>query len=326
VTLDDVKKSDLTKLQPMPVLFHSGYLTINTISKDRVLNPKTKKTRITSLFKFKLPNEEVESSYYKDCFDVIFDPKSFKYLKTKGEELKKAFLSKDATTVSAIIGGYLSLVNTRRSTDDEKTFQSIIYTLLLGMGFDVLSEIQGANKRLDLTVRLPNEVDLIIELKYRPEPTKPTRVEADAILADIAKELISIEDQDQILASAAKRDIGDDLIYPILRQATGVERTRLLADLALKSFNKAQVNKVLAAAAREKLSPEVIEKALKEAAKDDRFMADEIGKILSKAAKDALNGIGANGYGDLIKHKSQKIIKLGLAVYGYGNRVKALFE
>jgi hypothetical protein len=46
---------------------------------------------------------------------------------------------------------------------------------------------------------------------------------------------------------------------------------------------------------------------------------------LTQAAKRALNQINKKKYGDLVKKGAKEIIKLGLAIYGNGSHITALF-
>jgi hypothetical protein len=51
----------------------------------------------------------------------------------------------------------------------------------------------------------------------------------------------------------------------------------------------------------------------------------QIDELLAKAAKQALNDITEKDYHGIVKLRAKKIIDLGLAVYGYGQQVKATF-
>jgi hypothetical protein len=307
----DVSKSELNQLQAVPVLFHSGYLTLDKISMIATNNHNTNETNLQRYYSFRLPNFEVSSCYYADCFSVIFGLDSIDKLKTKGDELKGAFLARNESMVRDILSGCLRPVSYHQRDRNEKTFHSYIQLILSSMGFNVLSELSGADNRLDLCLILPDDAYLIIELKYRPIPPKKPP-EVDSVLANLARMEIPIEVLSHELADAAMDDISDDLIFPILEGASGTEKERLLAELAIKTFTKGQVNKILSTLARKMLDPDVIEEVL-------RGSANEL-------AQQALNDITQRGYRDLVKNKAKKIIALGLGIYGDGSLIEALFD
>jgi hypothetical protein len=318
-------KSDLTALEAVPVLFHSGYLTINKITKVRSKASNETKSSLKEKYSFRLPNFEVSSSYFEDCFSVIFNRETIPGFETMGDDLKKAFLSKDADEVSELFRISFKPIATSQSTASEKIFQNYIKLVLSAQDFDVRSEVSGADGRLDLSVLLPSQVSLVIELKHVSKPTKRPTDKENEILADIARNSFSIEEQDQSLARAARIGIGEALIRPIMKRASGAERTPLLAELAIEVFDKPRINKVLADLAMEKLSADVIDQALIDAVGGKSLSEEEIEGALTKAAKRALNQINEKKYGDLVKKGAKEIIKLGLAIYGNGSNVKALF-
>jgi hypothetical protein len=111
-----------------------------------------------------------------------------------------------------------------------------------------------------------------------------------------------------------------------MERVTGAERSREIALLALKIFKKPEINKHLAKLANKKLSPDVIKQALIDAAGGDSLPKKDIEGAMTELAQKAINQINEKKYGDLVRKDVKEIIKLGLAIYGYGDIVKALFE
>jgi hypothetical protein len=84
---DELKKSDLKELEAVPVLFHSGYLTLDK-AKTQGENSQAEETENGDSYTLRLPNYEVASSYYKDCFRVIWGLKSIDNLAANSPKLK----------------------------------------------------------------------------------------------------------------------------------------------------------------------------------------------------------------------------------------------
>jgi hypothetical protein len=198
----ELRKSDLNNLAAVPVLFHSGYLTVEKKSLvSKKMSSAGKSDKIYS-YSFRIPNLEVDSSYYNDCFSIIFNTVSGEDLETKGEELKRAFLTKDEQTVAAIFTHLFSAVTYHQRPKDEKTFHAFVHLILRTMGFKVLSEIPGSIGRLDLCFELKTGTYIIIELKYCPYINKLTEDEKNMALAKKAIVTLSRPIRNKTLAQA----------------------------------------------------------------------------------------------------------------------------
>jgi hypothetical protein len=326
----DLRKSELTQLQAVPVLFHSGYLTIDKITNIPVVSQKTKEKETIESYSFRLPNHEVSSSYNKDCFSAIFGLKNANALETKGGNLQAAFLARDAQTVSTIFSDFFSPISYYQRPREEKTFHAFVQLLLMAMGFNIQSELPGAQSRLDLCLELPDQVYLIIELKYCQTQTKLKPAEKEAALARVAKTRLPKKARNESLAKLAMIRLDDDKLDQITSDdnfdsSSQEEKNNILADSANKSLHKDEINKTLADMARNTLSSEDLEEALYMAGDTPSLSNDVIDSVLSKAVKKALSGITERDYQGLLRHKAKEIITLGLAVYSHGSQVKAAF-
>jgi hypothetical protein len=81
----------------------------------------------------------------------------------------------------------------------------------------------------------------------------------------------------------------------------------------------------LAKLAREKLPPDEIEKTLLNAPSKSSLSNERIDEILSQAAQTALRDISAKDYHGPFRLEAKEFIDLGLAIYGVGSQVKAIF-
>jgi hypothetical protein len=320
---ETLRKSELTELQAVPVLFHSGYLTLDKI---------TTSNEDARTYSFRLPNYEVESVYYKDCFKVVFGLESNEALKTKGAELQAAFLAKDAQAVSDIFSGIFSTITYYQRPEGEKAFHSLVQVLLSGMCFKVLSELAGWSGRVDLCLELPDQVYLIIELNYCPIQLKLAEAEKIQALATAAYINFSEEIINQALSKAVQKKLKLKEIVQLLSELPDknldkVEKDHFLAQAGReKILTEAEYDLALAALAKQKFTKDEVNEILQEATTELGVKEGKnIDDILFETTQDALKAIAERNYHDTLKLRAKEIIDLGLAISGYGSQVKAAF-
>jgi ATP-dependent exoDNAse (exonuclease V) alpha subunit len=198
------------------------------------------------------------------------------------------------------------------------------------MGFNVLSEIPSADGRMDLLVFLPNDIYLIIELKYCPRTKKLTRKEENILLSKEAVANLPKDLRNSCLSKAVKdkldTDTLDELFSKLSAQPSSrAESDQILANEAKKVLNEKERIVALAQLAREKFSIDELNKILKEASARPDPTEVEIDEILSSACNDALKQIAQQNYPGVFEIQDKIIQTMGLAVYGYGTPVKAIF-
>ncbi|MDR1050948.1 MAG: AAA family ATPase [Deltaproteobacteria bacterium] len=328
-TSEAIRKTALTQLQPAPVLFHSGYLTIDKITNIPGASSKTRNAKVIQSWSFRLPNDEVSSAYNEDCLRTIFNL-SDEELKTKGKALQKAFLARDAQTVGDMISDLLSPISCHQRTLDEKNFHYYVHLILISMGFNINSELPGSDKRLDLSVELPGRVYVIIELKYRQGEKKLDPAKRNVVLTRAALNSLPKESLNSALAKLAIEELDGSILFAIYSEDSFANETQLkkddiLADAAWKSLSRDNINKVLADLAKVKLSSQELDAVLSEAGEKPDLSDDAVESVLSRATQEALNDIKKRDYPGLLRHKAKQIISLGVAGYGYKPRVKAVF-
>ncbi|MDR1164779.1 MAG: AAA family ATPase [Deltaproteobacteria bacterium] len=325
-----IRKSALTQLQAVPVLFHSGYLTIDKVTNIPEEDPQTNDTDMVESWSFRLPNKEVASEYNEDCFCAIFNREDSEDLKTKGKELRTAFLNRDTQKVSSLISDYIKPISYYQKTSGEETFHAHVHLILMAMGFNIDSELLGAKIRLDLRVELPERVYVIIELKYRHGEIKISPAKKKEALIDAAMTKIPKESLNKVLAKLAFKKLEISKFYDFTSKddfanATQEEKDRVLAKVVMNSLSSADLNKVLVNTAKITLSSQEFDAVLYEAGGKPALSEDEIESVLSSAVQEALNVIEKKDYPGLVRRKAKEIICLGLAKYGQVPRVKAAF-
>ena len=330
-TSEELRKTELTGLQPAPVLFHSGYLTLDKVVKTLAVNPNTKKRQFVNTYSFRQPNFEVSHNYLNSLFSIIFEISSAEDLSKKAEELRKAVLARDAEKTAAFFQGYLSRVSCRQRPSGEKTFHAFVQMILISLGFKVFTEMPGDEGRLDLVFELPGDVYVIAELKYVPEKSKSklTEAETDIALASAAEVELEPETVHKALAAAVLREFpsGDQRLSDIINRSglTKSERNERLAVEARRLLPKSRIDQILADLAKKILPKKIIEDTIKDMIAESAPSHEQIEIDLLDAANQAINQINRNDYNSIVGDMAKEIIDLGLAAYGHFKPVKAVF-
>jgi hypothetical protein len=336
-----LKKSEMNHLEVAPVLFHSGFLTVDKIAKVEEEDPARKETTIVDYYSFKLPNHEIYSSSYKDCFKDIFALKDDDELKTKGNELKQYILARNEEEVGQIFRDYFYPIPYFIRPDSEKSFHALVHVIFRALGFNVLSELAGAVSRLDLSVQLTEGTSVVIELKYCRVKGKMKKADIDEALSAIAKSKFSRTVRNACLAEAIKNKLPLEEVDRILNDSgkadlSQAEENNLLVAASRAFMTEKEIKRALAEAARQRFKQETLKEILtmKRFSKEaiDEILSKrvpsekEIAKALSAAADQALKDIKSRDYRSLVKPFADEIIEMGLVIHEDGEQVKAVFE
>ncbi|MDR1166248.1 MAG: ATP-binding protein [Deltaproteobacteria bacterium] len=214
-----VTKTELSGVGIAPVLFHSGYLTVD----KEIKIPRFANNLLVMEdgYTFKTPSSEVDLYLKADIFKDFFKLNN-KYISDLSKNLPAALLQKDSKEVVRMFHDLLvsisyhqrQTVNQYEQLDDpaersqaEKFYHAILHASLLSAGFFILSEASGGEGRPDITLFLPNEVCVVIELKYRHRG-KTTKTVAGG--ASGARKLDKKKAKDKELAAAL--DISEERI------------------------------------------------------------------------------------------------------------------
>ncbi|MDR1038401.1 MAG: ATP-binding protein [Deltaproteobacteria bacterium] len=171
----EIQTTDLGKISPAPILFHSGYLTIDRRIhleipfQDDMVNQEA--------FIFKIPNREVGISFKAFIFGQIFD-RPFAYYQIFTKNLIIALLNKDSQKIADLLHDLLSGITSKQHTAEEKYYHSLFHAAFVGAGIEVLSETGSSDGQADMSLFLENKIRVVIELKYRR--SKDSEVEGES--------------------------------------------------------------------------------------------------------------------------------------------------
>jgi hypothetical protein len=183
----NVRKVDLHHLEPLPVLFHSGYLTIDKkiFTQSKFQTPDGEPVKQTS-YTFKFPNIEVAEGY-GNLLKTTFGEAKYEALVGRTSVFLDAVDSRDSVAVAEWFTNVLSAVSFYQHTPDESFYHVILQGCLVSGGLKVLAELAGAMGRSDIIVERPGERYLIIELKYRKKEEGHTESDLKKELAKASK-------------------------------------------------------------------------------------------------------------------------------------------
>ena len=148
---------DIEKIKLEPVLFQTGYLTIKEV-KELAFGGYE--------YYLSIPNREVAISFHDIIIQYLTDETQFTGTKsTLYETLQTADLTRFRDTLKSLFASipYNNYVNNTISSY-EGYFASVIYVYLAGLGLEIIGEDVTNRGRIDLTVKLDDNI-YIIEFK-----------------------------------------------------------------------------------------------------------------------------------------------------------------
>lgn len=145
-------------VDPVPVLYQSGYLTIKSYK------------RLAKLYKLAFPNEEVRKGFSNSLFryyapdgmgdrDAIYMAWAKNFI-LSAEDNMEAFLPHLQTFYKKFP---YTLVN-----NNERHYQAVLYTILLILGCDVTPEVPTSDGRIDMVLKTKRSI-YVLELKYKKD-------------------------------------------------------------------------------------------------------------------------------------------------------------
>ncbi|MDR1110751.1 MAG: AAA family ATPase, partial [Deltaproteobacteria bacterium] len=155
---EQIRKASLGRLDAVPVLFHSGYLTIDDVKVvpvDTFMGQEINDTQ----YSFRLPNAEVKLCYSNYCFETVFGQNS-KQLKTLGANFLEYIDKRDSHRIGRLFSDLLSNVTYWQhpangggdtgqeggldEAGGESFYHGLIQISLSAMGLKTLGETAGS--------------------------------------------------------------------------------------------------------------------------------------------------------------------------------------
>jgi hypothetical protein len=206
----ETRMAELRRLKPVPVLFHSGYLTIDKpIIKDAIIDNEPVSEEY---FTFKIPNTEVAKGFEISLFLDAFDPDD-DFFSNFAERLPAALLKKDSVEMVSLMHDLLSAISFEQHEPTEKHCHAVLQAAFIVAGVEVLGQISSSLGKSDMAVILQKKIRVVIEVKYCKVDNSETadNATADKVLAaalDTAVDQIRSKDYAAPFIAAGKKVVG----------------------------------------------------------------------------------------------------------------------
>jgi hypothetical protein len=182
---EELGKVSLGSMDPAPLLFHAGYLTIDGARSEAVRAGGRLRKGRGRIYGLRLPNREVGDNYDSELFKSVFGT-SIERLGTLGPTLLNALSGEDSLAVAKCLGDLLSNITYHQHTGDERFYHGAFQSAFMVIGLDTQGEPVGSDGRADLALRLPGgKAVTVVELKCPDEPAGKTGEKGDAIQAHL---------------------------------------------------------------------------------------------------------------------------------------------
>ncbi|MCL2065609.1 MAG: ATP-binding protein [Candidatus Cloacimonetes bacterium] len=150
--------SDFNRLEAVPLLFQSGYLTIKGIEFDGDL----------PIYLLEVPNLEVNEAFNKNII-AAFTNSGYTNVETSRREIGKALRNGNLQIVLEMLRRLFASIPYNLHVSLEAYYHSIFFAVMNVLGFKVESEVSGSKGRIDALLDL-GDVAYIFEFKYENCP------------------------------------------------------------------------------------------------------------------------------------------------------------
>jgi hypothetical protein len=157
-------KVDLEAIKPVPMLFHSGYLTIDKKTKKKVF-PNGEWT-MADAFTFRQPNLEISQNFTTSLFIKDFSLNNEEYLNDITKNFSLAILNKNTDKLVTLLHNLLSSLAPEHHVPSENHYHAVLHAAFVASGIEVLDQTSSALCRSDMTLFLNSKVRVVFELKY----------------------------------------------------------------------------------------------------------------------------------------------------------------
>ena len=156
IVVSDLRGSSMhyQTLPLYPLLFQTGYLTIEKINKEG----------IEKNYQLNYPNKEVRQSFLTFILAAFVDKEEF-LIQPEVIQLKKALSTGDTQGFISLIQSFIADIPGRLHLPKEAYYHSLVYLLLRLVGMKMLLEKETSKGRIDALLEFPNKV-YIIEFKF----------------------------------------------------------------------------------------------------------------------------------------------------------------
>jgi hypothetical protein len=180
----EIKSFDLMSLNPAPVLFHSGHLTIGPeTAKKELVDGEMTDVKANML---RMPNSEIRECYRTCLFQGAFDPDD-NFFSDFAEKLPIALLEANSGDTVDLLHDLLVAVASEHHEYSEMHCHALIQAAFMAAGLQVLGESSGsAHGKSDMALPSDGKIRVVIEVKYCRSGNDEGEVEGDKVASEKA--------------------------------------------------------------------------------------------------------------------------------------------
>jgi hypothetical protein len=167
--------ADIDNIALAPLLFQTGYLTIDTIEKT-IMAP-------TLMLKF--PNFEVSNAFHTHILAALTDASTMQ-TDSAYRNISAALYTGKPEKLEAILRGLFASIPYELHIEREAYYHTVFYILLKQFGFAIEAEVSASGGRIDGVLELSDGKVYIVEMKYRKCPQEAGDEEKQTLLAEAA--------------------------------------------------------------------------------------------------------------------------------------------
>lgn len=149
--------ADVTAIDPISLLFQTGYLTIKKIDKSDPTRPR---------YLLSYPNEEVKISFLKNLLADYVDQPVFHTTYTYTDKMRDALQAGDFDTFFEVLSSLFASIPYQITATHESYFHTVVHVVLTLTGFITHSEIATNRGRMDAVLDTGKHI-YVFEFKLR---------------------------------------------------------------------------------------------------------------------------------------------------------------
>ena len=176
ITEDILDTFEIEKIEPEPLLFQTGYLTVK-VAADSAF------TAGPPVYTLDIPNYEVRDAFSMQIVSAFTESGDVKAGQAK-MQIGAALESGDLQKMLDILRGLFASIPYELHVKDEAYYHSIFYAVMTLLGFDIDVEVSASRGRVDAVLELGDKV-YIMEFKYKQCPSHINEEEKKTIFNSV---------------------------------------------------------------------------------------------------------------------------------------------
>ena len=132
---------DVTSMQAAPLLFQTGYLTIE--SAQSLFNK--------TLYKLNFPNLEIEIAFEHYLLGMLTE-RNLQHVSSEITELQMALYSNNTKELQSLLHSHIAAIPYAHRSNMEENYQNVIYSVFRLMGADIHNEVHLNKGRIDSVI------------------------------------------------------------------------------------------------------------------------------------------------------------------------------